>query len=68
MRHFKSIIFLFFLFAGIQENFAQPAEQLVKIIVAPDQTDWTYRTGEKVKFNVSVIQYGNLLRNVKVKS
>lgn len=26
---------------------AQPAEQFVKVIVAPDQADWTYKTGEK---------------------
>lgn len=56
-----------FLSAGMQENFAQPAEQLVKVIVAPDHADWVYRTGEKTRFTVSVIQSGNLLQNVKVK-
>lgn len=55
-----------FLSAGMQENFAQPAEQLVKVIVAPDHADWVYRTGEKARFIVSVIQSGNLLQNVKV--
>lgn len=67
MKYFNSVFFLFFLLAGMQEGFAQPAEQLVKVIVAPDQTDWTYRTGEKVKFNVMVTQYGNLVQNVKIK-
>jgi len=35
--------------------------------VAPDQHDWEYKTGEKVKFNVSIIQYGNPLKNVKIR-
>ena len=67
MKQLKSILLFLFLFTGMQENFAQPAEQLVKVMVAPDHTNWVYRTGEKVKFNVSVFQYGNLLRNVKIK-
>lgn len=49
------------------QGFAQPVEQNVKVIVAPDHTDWQYKTGEKVKFNVSILQYGNPLKNVKVK-
>ncbi|MES3016178.1 MAG: acetylxylan esterase [Bacteroidota bacterium] len=67
MRHIRSVLFFLLLFAGIQENFAQPAEQLVKVIVAPDHINWTYRTGEKAKFTVSIIQFGNLLQNVKIK-
>lgn len=67
MKHLKFILLLLFLSAGMQENFAQPAEQLVKVIVAPDHTNWVYKTGEKARFTVSVIQYGNLLQNVKVK-
>ncbi len=38
---------------------AQPAERMVKVIVAPDRADWTYQPGEKVKFNISVLQAGN---------
>lgn len=67
MRHLKSVIFLLFLLAGMQENFAQPVEQLVKVIVAPDHANWAYKTGEKAKFNVSIIQFGNLLQDVKIK-
>ena len=40
-------------------SLAQPVERFVKVIVAPDRADWTYKTGDKVKFNVSVLQSGN---------
>lgn len=46
---------------------AQPAEQAVKVLVAPTHTDWTYKTGEKVKFVISVFQNGNPLSNVDVR-
>ncbi|MEJ7740729.1 MAG: acetylxylan esterase [Chitinophagaceae bacterium] len=46
---------------------AQPAEQIVKIIVAPDHKDWMYKTGEPSKFAVSVLQYGNLLKDVRIR-
>lgn len=46
---------------------AQPVEQIVKIIVAPDHKDWLYKVGEKVKFTVSVLQFGNPVRNARVR-
>lgn len=67
MRNFRYLVFLLFFVGGAQKNFAQPAEQLVKVVVAPDHTNWTYNTGEKAKFTVSILQFGNLLPNVKVK-
>lgn len=46
---------------------AQPPEQFVKVIVAPDQEDWTYKTGEKVKFTISVLHNGNTVKNAKIR-
>lgn len=46
---------------------AQPQEQFIKVVVAPDHTNWEYRLGEPVKFTVSVLQNGNLLRNTVVR-
>jgi cephalosporin-C deacetylase len=46
---------------------AQPIEQRVKVVVAPDKTDWTYKPGEKVKFNITVLRDGNSLKNVPIK-
>jgi cephalosporin-C deacetylase len=38
---------------------AQPTEKLVKVVVAPDHTDWTYKTGEPARFTISVLKHGN---------
>lgn len=43
-----------------------PPEKLVKIIVAPDHANWQYKVGEPVKFAITVNQYNNRVRNVKV--
>lgn len=66
MKNLKSVLFLLFLVFNALENFAQPVEQVVKISIAPDHYDWLYRIGERVKFNVTVLQYGNPLKNVKI--
>jgi cephalosporin-C deacetylase-like acetyl esterase len=39
---------------------------LIKVIIAPDHKDWTYKINEQAKFSVQVIQYGNLLENVTI--
>ena len=46
---------------------AQPAERFVKVIVAPDRSDWTYQPGDKVKFTISVLQSGNPVKNAVVR-
>ncbi len=45
----------------------QPVNTLIKVVVAPDHTDWLYKPGEQVKFNVSVLKDGNPLKNVTIK-
>ena len=35
---------------------AQPIEQRIKVLVAPDHSDWTYKANEKVKFTISVLK------------
>lgn len=67
MKKIKSLFFFILLLVSVLEASSQPPEQNVKVIVAPDHTDWQYKTGEKVKFNVSILQYGNPLKNVKIK-
>ena len=47
---------------------AQPPEQFIKVVVSPDHADWTYKTGENVKFTITVLQNGNALKNAVVKS
>ena len=36
----------------------QPPERYIKIQVAPDHTDWTYKLNEKANFKVSITQSG----------
>lgn len=60
--------FLIFLFIGFTTyNYAQPVEQFIKVIVAPDHSDWKYTIGEKATFHITVLQNGNALKNVVVK-
>ena len=46
---------------------AQPVERLVKVIITPDHADWVYKTGEPVKFAVSVYRDNVLLRGAKLR-
>ncbi len=43
--------------------YSQPREQFIKVIVAPDHADWTYKIGEKVNFKITVLKDGNPLDN-----
>lgn len=43
---------------------AQPREQRIKVLVAPDHTDWRYQPGETVKFNIRATKNNIPLQNV----
>ncbi len=58
---------LLLLFTTFYKVNGQPSEQMIKVLVAPDRSDWVYKTGESVKFSVSVLQYGNPLKNAVVR-
>jgi hypothetical protein len=45
---------------------AQPAERLVKVVVAPDHSDWIYKTGEPVRFIISILRHGNPISGASV--
>jgi cephalosporin-C deacetylase len=62
----KGLILVCLLFS-FHAGFSQIPEQFVKVIVAPDHSDWIYSNGEKVKFTITVLQNGNALKNVFVK-
>lgn len=64
----KKITFsLIAVFTTIHLAFAQPTEKFIKVIVAADHTDWTYKVGEKAKFTISVLQNGNPIKNAKIR-
>jgi cephalosporin-C deacetylase-like acetyl esterase len=45
---------------------AQPTEKFIRINVTPEQANWTYKPGEKVRFIVSVTQSGLAVGGAKV--
>jgi cephalosporin-C deacetylase-like acetyl esterase len=65
MKKFSLIICLALVFINCLS--AQPTEQMVKVVVAPDHADWLYKTGENVKFSISVLQYGNPVKNAVIR-
>jgi len=48
-------------------SFSQPREQYIKVIVAPDHANWTYKSGENVNFHISVLKSGIPLNNISIK-
>ncbi|MBO0949147.1 acetylxylan esterase [Fibrella forsythiae] len=59
----KKILYFLLLPVGL---LAQPVERLVKVVVAPDHTNWTYKTGEPVRFTISVLKHGNPVQGASV--
>ncbi len=46
---------------------AQPKHELIEINIGPDHANWKYDVGEEVKFSVSVLQYGNPLKDIEIR-
>ena len=59
-----SLVFTFFLQVIVQ---AQPRLEIIKVIVAPDHSDWTYKTGEPVNFKITVLKDGSPVKNCKIR-
>ncbi|MEN8227007.1 MAG: acetylxylan esterase [Bacteroidota bacterium] len=66
-RSVGKVLFLVIAFSQISLLFSQPRQEPVTIIIAPDHNDWIYEVGESVSFNVTVLKFGNLLRDIDVK-
>ena len=47
-------------------GYAQPRKTIIAVAVAPEHTDWQYRCGEDVKFDLSVLKTGIPLENAEV--
>lgn len=62
----KNLILIFF-FIIYASAYAQPATTFIKVVVAPDHTDWTYQLNEPVSFKVTVLKDGNPLKNISIK-
>ena len=46
---------------------AQPAKELVQVIVTPDEDDWTYKKGDRAEFRIMVLRNNVPLDGVEVK-
>ncbi len=66
LSRISGLLFLLLIVVSFQSQ-AQPKEELIKINVAPDKEDWTYEVGEQVRFNVSVLKYGNPLTDIEIR-
>ncbi|MDX8339629.1 acetylxylan esterase [Draconibacterium sp. IB214405] len=65
MTKTKFILYILFFLGVIQLN-AQPAKELIQVIVSPDHADWTYETGEKAVFTISVLRNSVPLDGIEV--
>jgi len=65
MKHTMKILILV-LFCSLG-SFAQLPERLIMVMVAPNNTDWNYKTGEKAKFDVLVTKNRIPLVDVQVR-
>lgn len=63
----KPIRLLLLIWLPTSLAWAQPAERLIKVVVAPDHANWTYPTGEPVTFTISVLQNGNPVKGAKLR-
>jgi cephalosporin-C deacetylase len=66
MKHRYSLIPILLLLSFLTLH-AQPVKRYVEVIVAVDHEDWTYKTGEKAQFTISVMRNGHLVKNVPVR-
>ncbi len=45
---------------------AQPRRELVKVLVTPDHSDWTYEVGEQVEFSITVLKNNVPLEGIEI--
>ncbi len=62
----RSSIFTIILFCFLASLYAQHREQMVKVAVVPNHSDWKYGLGENVIFDIIVTKNGMPLKNVEI--
>ncbi|MFT3751700.1 MAG: acetylxylan esterase [Paludibacter sp.] len=63
----KTIVNILFFLSITFSLFAQPAERVVQVLIAPDHPDLLYKKGESVRFNVSVLKNSIPVKDVAVR-
>lgn len=62
----KKLLLLILCMMAFTTLSAQIRGEEIQVLVQPDHQDWTYRTGEKAAFNVSILKSGTLLNDVSI--
>ena len=62
----KHLIFLALIFIS-SVVVAQPVSTRIKVVVAPDHSDWLYKLNEPAIFKVTVLKDGNPMKNIQIK-
>ena len=63
LKVYFSVIFALIFYGCLN---AQPREQLVKVIVTPNHSDWTYEIGEQAEFSITVLRNNVPLEGVEI--
>lgn len=64
MKNLFSILILIFISCRLA---AQPAEQIIKIQIVPNHSDFLYKEGEKVKFTISVLKNNVPMNDIEIR-
>lgn len=63
----KGFLLTVLLMAAVSMSvFAQPARQLVQVVVSPDKADWTYKKGDRAEFQIMVFKNNVPLDGIEV--
>lgn len=62
----KTFFSLFSLLLFCSNLIAQPRQELVEVMVAPDRTDWTYGIGEQAEFSITAFRNNIPLEGVEI--
>ena len=63
IRNLFSVILALILSISIS---AQPRRELVKVIVTPNHSNWTYEVGEQAEFSITVLKNNVLLEGIEI--
>jgi cephalosporin-C deacetylase len=64
LKIYFSVIFALIFYSNLD---AQPSEQLVKVIVTPNHSDWTYEIGEEAEFTITALRNNVPIEGIEIK-
>src|SRR5450432_2243578 len=67
MRKYKCFFWLLVLFPFHFISAQRSFDPMVRVVIGPGHTDWVYKRGETAHFFVTVMEFGNPLKNVPIR-